>query len=213
VIARDRRGRNAIYATIAALAALSGLVGLVGAGVQEFPFGQRVGGSWEAAGTFEYGPANALLQVAALPILLAAMAGRSRALALAAAAGAAIAGAVVGLSDSLFCQFAAVAVLTLAVSFPAATVGRSRAVAGAAVFVVVAAALGADLVAGRYAPLCELGGDGARLSALATIVIAAAAIWALARRPLVAERRSPLGPICVLAAAAALAIGGAVADP
>ena len=212
-IARDRRGRTAIYGTIAVLAALSGLVGLVGAGAQEFSFGQRVGGSWQAAGTFEYAPANALLQVSALPILLAAMAGRSRALALAAACGAAIAGAVLGLSDSLFAELAAAAVLALAVAFPGPAIGRSRAPAVAASLLVVAAAIAAHLVAGRFAPLCELGGDGERLSALGAIVLAGPAIWALARRSLGAERSSVLGPVCVLAAAAALAIGGAVADP
>jgi hypothetical protein len=213
VIAQDRRGRMAIYTTIAALAALSGLVGLVGAGAQEFPYGQRVGGSWEAAGTFEYGPANALLEVAALPILLTAMCGRSRALALAAAAVAAIAGAVIALSDSLFCQLAGLAVLTMAVTFPGATIGRPRAIAAAAALLVAAAALGAHLVAGRFAPPCEFGGDGARLATLAMIVIAAPAAWALGRRSLATERVSPLGPIAVLAAAAALAIGGAIADP
>ena len=213
VIARDRRGRTAIYATIAALAALSGVVGLVGAGAQEFPFGQRVGGSWEAAGTFEYGPANALLDVAALPILLTAMAGRSRALALAAAGGAAIAGAVIALSDSLFCQLAGLAVLALAVTFPGATIGRARVVAAGAALLIAAAAFGAHLVAGRFAPPCDFGGDGARLATLAAIVIAAPAAWALGRRSLAAERASPLRPIAALAAAAALAMGGTVADP
>ncbi len=141
------------------------------------------------------------------------MAGRRRGVAIAAAAGAGIAGAVLGLSDSLFSQLAAGAVLALAVAFPSATIGRSRALAGAGALLLVAAALAAHLVAGRFAPLCELGGDGARLSALAAIVIAAAAIWALARRPLAAERASPVAPLCALAAAAAIGIGGALADP
>ena len=213
VIAGERHGRTAIYATIAALAAISGVVGLVGAGAQEFSFGQRIGGSWQAAGTFEYGPANALLQVAALPTLMMAMTGRCRALALAAAGGAAIAGAVLGLSDSLYVQLAAAAMLALAVAFPGATVGQSRALAATAALLVVAATVTAHLVAGRFAPLCELGGDGERLAALAAILIAAPAIWALARRRLAAERGSPLAPICALAAAAAIAVGGALADP
>jgi O-antigen ligase len=211
--APDRVGRSVVYATIVALAAISGLIGLVGAGAQEFPFGQRVGGSWEAGGTFEYGPANALLQVAALPILLTVMCGGSRTLALASAAGIAIASAVVALSDSLFCELAAAALLVLAVAFPAATIHRSRTTAAAAALLAGAAAFGAHLVAGRYTPPCEIGGDGARLAALAAIVIAAPAVWALARRALLAERTSRFGPLSVLAAAAAIAIGGGIADP
>ena len=213
VAASERRGRTAIYAAIAGLAALSGLVGLFGAGVQEFPYGQRIGGSWQAAGMFEYGPANALLQAAALPILLTAMAGRNRPVALAAAAGAAIAGAVVGLSDSLYNELAAAAVLALAVGFPKATIGRSRGFAAAAGLVVIAAAVAAHLIAGRYAPLCELDGEGSRVAALAMLPVVAAAIWALARRPLAGERGSSRWPVCALAVAAAVAIGGAAIDP
>ena len=213
VIARGRSGRTAILGTIAVLAAVSGLVGLIGAGVQEFPYGQRTGGAWQAAGTFEYGPANALLQVVALPILLTAMAGRRRSLALAAAGGAAIAGAVVGLSSSLVAEVACAAVLALAIALPEPTIGRSRALAVASALLVVAAALGAHFVAGRYAPPCEFGGDGARLTALAMIPVAAVAIWALARRSLTADRTSLLAPVCALAAAATLAIGGALVDP
>jgi hypothetical protein len=209
----DRGGRSVVYVTIVALAAIGGLIGLVGVGAQEFPFGQRVGGSWEAGGTFEYGPANALLQVAALPILLTAMCGRSRRLALAAAAGIAIASAVIALSDSLFCELAGAGLLAVAVAFPAATIHRSRAIAVGAALLAIATALGAHLVAGRYTPPCEIGGDGARLAALAAIVIAAPAVWALARRALLAEGTSPFGPLIVLAAAIAIAIGGAVADP
>jgi O-Antigen ligase len=213
VAAGERRGLSAIYATIAGLAALSGLVGLFGAGVQEFPYGQRIGGSWQAAGTFEYGPVNALLQVAALPILLTAMAGRNRPVALAAAAGAAIAGAIIGLSDSLYNELAAAAVLVVAVAFPKATIGGSRGLAAAAALVVIAAALGAHLIAGGYAPLCERDGEGARVAALAMLPVAAAASWALARSPLGGERSPSRWPLCALAAAAAIAIGGAAIDP
>jgi hypothetical protein len=61
VVAVERRGRIAIYVLIAALAALTGVVGLVGAGIQDPPYGQRIGGSWQPAGTFEYAPTTALL--------------------------------------------------------------------------------------------------------------------------------------------------------
>ncbi|MDX6583198.1 MAG: hypothetical protein QOI10_2382 [Solirubrobacterales bacterium] len=213
VIARERRGRVAIYVTIAALAAVSGVVGLVGAGAQEFSFGQKVGGSWEAGGTFEYGPANALIQVAALPILLTAMCGRRRNLAIAAAAAAAVAGSVIGLSDSLYGQLGAVAVLALAFAFPTATTRGSRSMAGAAGLLIVAAAVAAHLVAGRYAPPCDYGGDGARLGALAAILIAVPAIWALTRQSLTADRGALFPPICALVVAAAVAAAGVAVDP
>jgi hypothetical protein len=213
VIARDRRAQTAIYAAIAVLAAIVGVLGLIGVGVEEFPFGQRVGGSWEAGGSFEYGPANALLQVAALPILLTGMAVGSRRLAIAAAGGTAIAAAVIVLSDSLFCQVAGMTVLAIAIACPGPTLGRPRSLAAAAAALALATALATHVVAGRYTPPCELGGDGARLSALAGTIIATAAIWALARRVLIGERSTPIGPICAVAAAAVLAIAGAVADP
>jgi hypothetical protein len=213
VISQELPGRTWLLATIAALAGASGLIGLIAAGAQEYSFGDRVGGSWEAGGLFEYGPANAMLQVAALPILLAAMAGDSRRLAVAAAAGAAIAGAVIGLSDSLYAQLAGLAVMALAVIYADRALGRRRIVALVAVVLIGASALGAHLVAGRYYPPCELGGDGARLGALAAILVVACAAWALVRSRLLAERASLLGPVCVLVAATALAAGGALADP
>ena len=213
VISRRRSGRAAILATITALAAVSGVVGLIGAGVQEFPYGQRVGGSWEAAGTFEYAPANALLQLAALPVLLSAMAGTRRTLAIAATAGAAVAGAVIGLSDSLYNEVGAVAVLGAAIAFPRVTVHSARRVAVAAALLVGAAAIVAHLIAGRYSPPCAFGGDAARLGGMAAMLVAAPALWALARRGLLAERRSARGPLLALAVAALLALGGLVAGP
>lgn len=213
VIARRGSGRLAILATIAGLAAVSGFVGLIGAGLQEFPYGQRVGGSWEAAGTFEYAPANALLQLGALPILLSAMCGARRAPALAAAAGAAIAGAVIGLSDSLYNDLGAIAVLALAIALPRFTVRGSRRTATAAALLVAIAAIASHLIAGRYSPPCEYGGDPARLGGLAAMLVAAPALWAIARRRLLAERRPVRGPLVALAVAALLGLGGHVAGP
>jgi len=212
-LARRRAGAIAILATIAGLAAASGIAGLIGVGVQEFPYGQRVGGSWEAAGTFEYAPANALLQLSALPVLLMAMGGARRTPALAAAAGAAVAGAVIGLSDSLYNQVGAVAVLSLAVAFPLVTIQGARRVAAAAAILVVGAALAARLIAGGYSPPCEYGGDAARLGGLAAMLVAAPALWALTRRRLLADRQPARGPVVALVVAALVAAGGLVVGP
>jgi hypothetical protein len=213
VIAMERPGQISVFVLIAGLAAVTGVVGLIGVGIQDPPYGQRIGGSWQPAGTFEYAPTTALLQVAALPILLVAMAGARRAVAIAGAAGAAVAGAVLGLSDTTFAQVAGVAVLAIAVAAPRATVGRPRAVAVASVLLVLAAALIAHLLAGRFAPFCETGGDGERLAGLAALILAAPALWVLARRWLVGERGSAVAPAFTLVVAVAIGLGGALIDP
>ena len=146
VIARGRSGRTAVYGTIAGLAAVSGLVGLIGASVQEFPYGQRTVAPGRPPARSSTGPRTRSPD--RRPADPADRDGRTKPLlALAGAGGAAIAGAVVGLSASFFAEVAGVAVLALAVAFPAATIGRPRRFALAAALLVAAAALGAHLVA------------------------------------------------------------------
>jgi hypothetical protein len=58
---------------ICALAFASGVVGLAAMAARSGPFGDYVHGAWRPGGTIEYSPALALLQVSALPGLLAGL--------------------------------------------------------------------------------------------------------------------------------------------
>ena len=96
----ERVGPMPIAAVIAIAAAVAGAVGLYGAGARVEPLAQRLGGQWSPGGPLEYAPALALLQVSALPVLMAAMARARDRVAATAAIGAAIAGAAVALAGS-----------------------------------------------------------------------------------------------------------------
>jgi len=179
LIGAEPTGARAIAAIVAAVAAVSGAAGLVGVTIQETPYAERIGGSWQPGGTFEYAPALALLQVSALPGLVFAICRCSRPVAVAAAFGAAIAGAQIALSDSLTEQLLGAAVLASALFLPGRLLGRDRLAVALAIAVPVVAGAAAHLTLGGYARPIVNPDDGERLLLGAGCVAAPAALWAL----------------------------------
>ncbi len=206
-IAANRAGINALAATIAGTAVIAGLAGLAGIAFRSQPLALHMGGEWQAAGPFEYQPALAWLEVAAMPILLAAMVRARRPLAGLAAAGLAIATMATLLSSTrLGLAMIAITVgLTLVV--PAPVLGSRRALAYAwalAAGLPLAVLLATD----PGDPASAIASDAARTVLLASIVAVAAGGWAWLQ-PLIARRRSvasasPPRPLALGAGAGAL---------
>ena len=213
-----RVGPMPIAAVIAIAAAVAGAVGLYGAGARVEPLAQRLGGQWSPGGPLEYAPALALLQVSALPVLMAAMARARDRVAATAAIGAAIAGAAVALAGSRV-ELA----LGIAVAI-ACALTASRSIQVKATTILAAAALAAtaggaaDAVAGSYADPYVTGGSAPRLVGLAAIAIGAAGLWVLQRRALDAARsgrrsaRARAAAAVVVPLAAALLAAGLTPD-
>jgi hypothetical protein len=198
-----------VLVLLAAVAAAAGLLGVV---LREDPWAQRIGGSWRPGGPFEYPPALALLQVAALPALLRWMVRSTAAPAAAAVLGGALAASTLALSESRVHLALAGLVAVIAVAWPRATVGGPRAVALAAVALLAAAGAAADAVAGGYVRPLATGGDAGRLLGLLAIAVGAAAAWTVVRATLRNPRRTwPAGgtPAASRRPLLGLALGGA----
>lgn len=178
VLARQPGGVIAIAAGLCVLAVVTGLIGLAAAGARAEPYALRIGGSWRPAAFFEYPPALAALEVAALAPLLAAMTRARQAVALAAAAGVAVSAAVIVLADSRFALAAGAVVAAVALLRPAAPPLLRLAAAG----LMGAAGVGAGLLAGGAVAVGDTGGDAGRLAGLALVVAIAPAAWWLALR-------------------------------
>jgi hypothetical protein len=166
VAARQQGGVEALAAGLAALAVVAGAAGLVAAVTLSTPYAERIAGVWRPGGPFEYPPALALLEVSALPVLLAAVTRRSALVAAGGAVGMAVAGGVLALSASRVSLAMAVAVGGLALFLPRV---RSTAVAGA---------LGLGLVAGLALQVYATPG------ALVAVLVLAGPVWLVARRAL-----------------------------
>jgi O-antigen ligase/polysaccharide polymerase Wzy-like membrane protein len=216
-LARSRSGVMALAVTLGLLAGAEALAGLVAAGVRVEPMAERIEGVWRPGGTFQYPPALALLQIAALPALLRAMNARRVAFAFAAAMGTAAAGAVLVLAGGRL-ELALGGVLAVAaISAPATTLATTRPRAIAAVAIAAAAAAAARFAAGGYAYPGATGGDAPRLLGLALAVMVPAVAWIALRKRLetrpsasLASNRLPRTRVAaaVLATtAAALALG------
>jgi hypothetical protein len=219
-VARRRFGVEALAAGLAAIAVVAAAMGLAAAVVFSPSFAERIGGVWRPGGPFEYPPALALLQVSALPALLAGMLHRSRLVGGTAAAGLALAGGVLALSASRVALALAVAVAGAALVLPAATGGARRAAVAAAVALGVAAGVVLALAAG--APPSRDGSYGGRLATLIAVTALAPPLWLAARAllarlreraprvPPVRRRVSAVAAVVVLAVAAgSLAYGAA----
>jgi len=141
------RATELTAAGISGLAIVSGLVGLAGAAGLGEPFADRLGGAWRPGGTLEYSAALALLEVSALPALLAAMCAGSRRLAAAGALGGGVAASVLAISGSRAEVALAGLVCLAAVAFPRAMLGSGRMRALGAAGVLAAAGLCAHGVA------------------------------------------------------------------
>src|SRR5215208_3322240 len=179
-----RLGSATIAVVIVLLAVAAGLVGLYGAGARVEPLAQRLGGQWSPGGPIEYSPALALVQIAALPALIASMTRLRDRLAAPAAAGAAVAGAILALAGSRV-ELAIGLAVVVACTLTAPRVVGLRATSVLAAAAIAATAGGAaDAVAGGYVRPYVTGGDAPRLLGLAAIVIGAPGLWLLQRRAL-----------------------------
>lgn len=170
-----RTGCGPIAAGLAVLAAIEAVLGLGAAALHTLPNAEWIDGSWRPGGTFQYPPALGLLEVAALPVLLLALV-RGRALAPLAAVGAALAGAMLGCSDSRLDQGLAVVVLALGVLWLPGRTGRRRALVATAGLIGVAA-LDGRLVLGGHVTATQGGGGLARLGLIACACAALALAW------------------------------------
>jgi hypothetical protein len=208
-LARRRRGVVAIAAAIAVLAALEALVGLGAAALRELPYAQRIGGSWRAGGTFEYSAALALLEVTALPALLAAMMLRRRVLASGGAAAGVLAAGVLATSASRIELALGIAIVALALALPRATAGRSRVEVVAAVALLGIGGAIVRLAIGGYAAPHDIGGGAARIAGLIAVAAVAGALWPVLRAAL--ERRRERVPVAAGRPARAAAVLAALA--
>lgn len=170
-----RTGSWPIAAGVAGLAAIEAVTGLGAAALHTLPNAEWIDGSWRPGGTFQYPPALGLLQVAALPVLLVALL-RARYLALAAALGAVLAGAVLGCANSRLELGMAVVVLALGVLWLPGRTGHRRELAAAA-GLVGAAALDGHLILGKHVAATQGGGDLLRLGLIACAVLALTLAW------------------------------------
>jgi hypothetical protein len=209
-----------VLAAICACAFASGAVGLIGAATFSEPQAFRPVGAWRPAGTLEYAPALALLQVCALPALLRALSRGGR-LALLAAPAAVVTGAVLGLSHSRLgvAMALVVAAGSLAARSARGRVGaaaaggglvemqrRARGRAVAAVTLVALAGVAARATVGGAVPA----GSEAQAWRLAAVIAGCAAAplaWLAIERA--ARRSRPLVLACAVAAlVAAGGVGG-----
>ena len=195
---------------IAFAAALTGTLGLIAAASFSTSFAERVDGGWRPQGPFAYGPALALLEVCALPVLLTGMARLRPAVAGLAAAGAAIAGGVLALDANRTAIGLATLVGALALASSARTVQVSRWVVAAALSTAALAGLGIHAVAGGWrGPHVHSSGWTvvATMACVAAAGLAWAAIRRLAARPGLPalepghERRLAVAAVALVAAA------------
>jgi O-antigen ligase len=117
--ARRPHGVATLAGGLAGIAVVAGAIGLVAVAGHDRPYALRIAGVWRPGGPFEYPPALALLELSALPALLAGMLQRARVIAVPAAAGMAIAAGVIALSASRVS-------LALAVAVAGAALARER---------------------------------------------------------------------------------------
>ena len=174
-----RLGLLGPVALIAVVALAAGALGVVAATLGSAPMAERIGGSWRAGGPFQYPPALALAEIAALPAFCAAMCSRKTALVAAGALGWSLAAAVIALADSrTSLAIALLALLTLLAS-PMPGLTRSRQLAATALFAAVAAAV--QITVGGVVDGPDRGAP--ELLSVIAIAAAAVAIWLwIARR-------------------------------
>ena len=203
-----RAGVWPVAGGLALLAAIEAVLGLRATALHAAPDAEWFNAGWRPGGSFQYPPALGLLEVAALPALLAGL-GRARLTAAMAAAGAVLAGATLGSADSRLDLGLAAVVLGVALLRPH-TRNQRRRETFAAVAVISGGALAGHLVLGRHASATENGGGVARLILIGCVCAALAAAW-LPIRTLLRRHRRPWAAMGALAAVTAAVIAAAAA--
>lgn len=173
-------GPLAIAIGIAVLAGANALLGLGGVALHALPDAERIGRTWRPGGTFEYQPALALLQVAAVPALAHSIERPGLWAPGVAAAGAFLAGSVLMLANSrLALALAALVLLGLSLKWDSLQGTRSGAITVTLLAVVGALVaprlLGAAV--GPHAPAAGVSG----LAGLLAVALASAIAFPLAR--------------------------------
>jgi hypothetical protein len=179
-LARNR-GVGVLTGMIAVVAVVEAALGVGSAALRELPYAERIGGTWRAGGSFEYSSALALLEVAALPALLSAMARARAPLAAAAASAAVLSAGVIVLAQSRTELALAILIAAIALTWPRPTLGASRGVATAAVALVAVGAVSIREIVGGYVRPHDVGGGIGRIGWVAVAVAAAAACWPAVR--------------------------------
>ena len=170
------------------IAMASAAAGLVAATTFLTPYAERVAGVWRPGGPFEYAPALALLQVSALPALLAWTAHRSRVRAGVGAVGIALAGGVLALAASRLELALALIVGGLALAYPRATVRAPRSVTAGALALAAVAGFVLHLVAGApVGPRADAPPE--RWATVLAVALLAAPAWLALRRAITATTR------------------------
>jgi O-antigen ligase len=177
VLASRPRGLITCVSILCGVAAITAVAGLAGFALHEGPWAERLAKSWRPEGPFEYPPALALVQVAALPGFLAAMVHLRRRWAALAAAAATLAITVLALSSSRAELAFGGLVLFSALVAPRRTV---RAAPELVIPAVALSVLG-GVVGYGATRLARHGSDEARLLGIALAALAAAGIWAALR--------------------------------
>jgi hypothetical protein len=197
---------------IAGLAVAEALLGLGAVAAHALPDAERLSGTWQPGGTFEYTPALAALEVAAIPCFAYAFQRGSRLVAGAAAAGALLAGGVLGLTGSRLPLVLAAGVILLLIGAPyqGAHARSSAAATGAAVVIGV---LTAPLLLGDKVARGTPGAGLSGAAGFAAVSVLVAVGWPLVRRHTQRVRPAWIsGSICVVTIALA-AVAAATATP
>ena len=209
-VAVGRGGSENAVLLIVGLAVVAGVLGVSAAALQEEPYAERIGGAWRPGGPFEYPPALAALQLAALPAALRWMCrpGRAR---VGGAAVAALAAVTLALVSSRAMLAAGAAILLWAVAAPRPTLAADRRMAAFAVAFVVTCGAAGDAVAGSYADPYTATADWPRLLGVALVLALAPALWSRQARAGVVLVAVPL--VAALAAAALTPDAGDAVEP
>lgn len=166
-------------------AAATALAGIGALALHHLPWAERIRGTWRPGGPFEYPPALALAQVAAVPAYLSTMVRMGRGWGLSGAAGGALAALVLATSGSRTALAAALLILVAAIAFPQQTVGARRvAVIAAALLLCASGAAGRAVQSAT-----DSSASGVRLTAFIVVVAGAAGSW-LVIRPLAERARA-----------------------
>jgi hypothetical protein len=184
-----------IAAGIAAIATISAAIGLTAAVAHIHPEAEQIAAVWRPGGPFQYPPALAALQVAALPPLLSGMLHRHRMTAAAAALGLALAGGAIALSASRISLALALGVAGLALAYPRGPRGH------------VAAAIALAALAGIALALAP------EPPVLIAVALIAPAAWLATRRreavPSAPQPKIALAVLAIAVVAGSIAFGAA----
>ncbi len=215
VLARGVFEVRLIAGGICVLAAVSAIFGLVGVVTFSGPFADYTGGVWRPGGTLEYSAAMSLLAVSALPGVLSGMCAARRWVQSGAVVCGVLCAAVLALAASRLELAIAAVVCVAAVAWPSVTVRTTRAVALAAVAVLVLAGVGAHLIAGGRVGAAASPRSVLRGGELVASIVLCSVAWlavrgrvARVRRPVAAAAISRRPVIAIVAVAAVVLLAG-----